>query len=70
MVAALSVGCAAVDRQQSAEPKEDKEYVTGSRIPVRDHGSGSEVQGVNSKQGIDNMMRGTGATSAPPRGGN
>ena len=34
------VGCTSVEQQQSAEPRAEKTYNTGSRIPLRD-GSGS-----------------------------
>jgi hypothetical protein len=65
IAAVFVAGCAAMD-QKSAEPQPEKDYVTGSRLPARDRGSSSYVQGIENKQGIEEMIRGKGAAGPPP----
>jgi hypothetical protein len=67
IAAVFVAGCAAMD-QKSAEPQPEKDYVTGSRLPARDHGSSSAVKGIESKEGIDDMMR-QGNVAAPAKVG-
>jgi hypothetical protein len=51
---ALIAGCASTDKQ-AAVPDDDKEYVTGSRLPVK---SGTGNTGVVSdRNSIDSMMQ-------------
>lgn len=50
---AFVAGCASTEKQAAVQD-EDKEYVTGSRIPVRG-GTGNAT--VMSRQAIDDMMR-------------
>ncbi len=63
---AFVVGCASV-ATQPAEPQQDKDYVTGSRLPSRDRDSSASVKSIENKQGIDDMM-GRGSTHLPPKG--
>jgi len=58
--------CASV-ATQPAEPQQDKDYVTGSRLPSRDRDSSASVKSIENKQGIDDMM-GRGSTHLPPKG--
>ena len=51
---AFIAGCASADKQAAVQD-EDKEYVTGSRIPVR-AGTGRATS-TSDRQTIDNMMR-------------
>ena len=51
---ALIVGCASADNKQAAVDDDDKEFVTGSRIPVK-QGAGN-VSKTTNRQDIDNMM--------------
>jgi hypothetical protein len=51
----LLAGCATPDRQAAAQDDE-KEYVTGSRIPVKS-GTGRDVKNTSSKEGINDMLR-------------
>jgi hypothetical protein len=53
-VAGAAFGCASADKQATVQD-EDKEYVTGSRIPVR-AGTGNATA-TSSRQAIDDMMR-------------
>ena len=58
--AVLVAGCAATDKKQTAADDDDKTYVTGSRIPVKDR---STVNATTDRNAIDSMMR-KGATSS------
>ena len=59
---ALVAGCASTSTgKQAAADDQEREYVTGSRIPVRGAPT-SDVKAVTSKEGIQDMVR--------PRGGN
>ncbi len=52
--AVLVAGCASTDKKQTAADDDDKTYVTGSRIPVKDR---STVSTTTDKKAIDDMMR-------------
>ncbi len=43
--------------QQASQSQEDKGYVTGSRIPVRNGGTTADVKGVSGKDAMDAMRR-------------
>ena len=74
VAAAAVAACSTVEPQPSASTQpsasnqDDKAYVTGSRIPVKGGGTGSEVQAVGNRQGIDAMMRSSGSSSPPNPG--
>ena len=68
IAAVLAAGCAPMMDQKSAEPSSDKDYVTGSRLPSRDRSSSSYVTGVENRQDIDEVTRGSN-TVAPAKGG-
>ena len=60
---AFVAGCASTDKQaasadgRAAVADEEKTYVTGSRIPVRDGRAHRDVKAVTDKQEINNMLR-------------
>jgi hypothetical protein len=57
-VAAIFVaGCASTE-PNSAEPRSEKRYVTGSRIPAPEGTSSADVKSIESKEGVDEAMRG------------
>ena len=57
-IAALFVaGCASPD-PNSAEPRSEKRYVTGSRIPAPEGNSSADVKSTESKEAIDDALRG------------
>jgi hypothetical protein len=58
-LAALS-GCATPPTPPAAEQPDDKAYVTGSRIPVRDNSTSADVKGISDKRSIDDMVRPSG----------
>ena len=67
VVAATAVfGCATTTPPQAAESPDDKSYVTGSRLPVRDNSTTANVKGVTDKRSIDSMM--TPGGYVPPKG--
>lgn len=53
-VAAL-VGCATTPTPQAADSPDDKAYVTGSRLPVRDGSTSANVKGITDKHSIDEI---------------
>ena len=59
IAAALVSACASVDQQTaSSQPKQDKTYATGSRIPVRDRSAGSsDVRSVDSQNATEMMNK-------------
>ena len=69
-IAAVSVAsCASVEQQQSAEPREEKVYNTGSRIPIR-YGDGSaSVQSVTSTKETQEEISAGSRVVVPGRGG-
>ena len=62
-------GCATTPTSENAasEP-DDKAYVTGSRLPVRDNSTSASVKGVANKNAIDDMMNRASQTYIPPKG--
>ena len=66
-LAAISVaGCASVEQQQSAEPKAEKTYSTGSRLPVRDGSGSTRVTAVENKVDIQDIGSRTGIAPGGP----
>ena len=57
---ALLAGCAAngnkTDDNNTAAASDDKDYVTGSRLPVKNHDK-SGARGTSDRNTIDDMMR-------------
>ena len=51
--------------QQAAESQEDKGYVTGSRIPVRNGATTADVKGISGKDAMDAARRNTTAPAPP-----
>ncbi len=63
-------GCATAPSQTAAaESADDKAYVTGSRLPVRDNSSTANVKGIANKNAIDDMMNRGSSVYIPPKGG-
>jgi len=58
------VACSTTPTQQTAEPREDKVYRTGSNIPVKDKDSSAYVQSVD-QQAAKDMLNRAGATATP-----
>jgi hypothetical protein len=65
---ALLAGCAQTQTSKDEEPKEQKEYITGSNLPKRDRGMGSGVVTVKPEDFEKGRNNATGA-SAPRTGG-
>ena len=59
LAATLIAGCASTNNSKSATDEDDKTYVTGSRIPVKDAVHGS-VSSTTDRAAIQDMVR-------PPR---
>ena len=57
------------DISRLPQPPDDKAYVTGSRLPVRDNSSSASVKGIANKDAIDDMMNRASQTYIPPKGG-
>jgi hypothetical protein len=62
-------GCATTPAPQEAESPDDKAYVTGSRLPVRDNSTSANVKGITNKNAIDDMMNRGSSVYIPPKGG-
>lgn len=62
-------GCATAPTAPTGESPDDKAYVTGSRLPVRDGSTAANVKGVTSKEGIDDMLNRGSTIYIPPKGG-
>lgn len=60
-------GCASVDTQ-TADSRDGGIVVTGSRIPVRDGNTSSDVKTTKNKEAIDDMMQ-RGRIHIPAKGG-
>ncbi len=71
IAATVVAGCATTPSPQTAanDSPDDKAYVTGSRLPVRDNSTTSNVKGISDKHGIDTMMA-PGAYIPPKAGAN
>jgi len=67
IAAIFVVGCASPD-PNSAEPRSEKRYLTGSRIPAPNGGTSANVTSVEGKEGIDDTLRGRDVV-LPPKGG-
>jgi hypothetical protein len=67
-IAAVSaVGCASVEQQQSAGPREEKVYNTGSRIPLG--GGSSPVRSVTPTKETQEDIRAGSQVVVPGKGG-
>ena len=64
---AIVAGCESVDTQ-TADSRDGGIVVTGSRIPVRDGNTSSDVKTIKNKDAIGEMMR-PGAGIPPKAGG-
>lgn len=62
-------GCATAPTPPTGDSQDDKAYVTGSRLPVRDGSTTANVKGVTSKEGIDDMLNRGSSIYIPPKGG-
>ena len=66
---AALAGCATTPTSPAEEQPDDKAYVTGSRLPVRDNSTSASVKGVANKNAIDDMMNRGSSVYIPPKGG-
>jgi hypothetical protein len=66
---ASAVGCAGVEQQQSAEPRAEKTYNTGSRIPVRDGSGSGSVRSVEATKETTDDIAAKSRVVVPGRGG-
>jgi hypothetical protein len=60
-------GCATAPTPPAGEAQDDKAYVTGSRLPVRDGSTSANVKGVSSADAAEEIRRGN--VYVPPKGG-
>jgi hypothetical protein len=69
-IAATVVASCATPPSQMAENEspDDKAYVTGSRLPVRDNSTSANVKGISGKDAMDELRRNSTA-GAPPMPG-
>jgi hypothetical protein len=67
IAAIFTAGCASTDANR-AEPRAEKRHVTGSRIPAPEGTSSAAVQSTESKEGIDDTLRGRNVV-VPGKGG-
>jgi hypothetical protein len=61
-------GCATAPTPPTGD-QDDKAYVTGSRLPVRDGSTTANVKGVTGKEDIDDMLNRATSDYVPPKGG-
>jgi hypothetical protein len=61
--AMLAAGCSTNNTKSSATDDDDKTYVTGSRLPVKD---GSTSKSMSNKQDIDDMTKSINAYKPQP----
>ena len=67
-IAAMFVaGCASPD-PNSAEPRSEKRYVTGSRIPAPEGNTSASVKSTETREGIDDVLQGRNVV-VPGKGG-
>jgi len=59
-------GCATAPAPPTADSQDDKAYVTGSRLPVRDGSTTANVKGITNRSAIDDMV--TPGGYVPPKG--
>jgi hypothetical protein len=71
IAATVVAGCATTPSPQTAanDSPDDKAYVTGSRLPVRDNSTTANVKGMTNKTAIDDMMNRSSSVYIPPKGG-
>jgi len=70
IAATVVAGCATTPTPQTAANEaDDKAYVTGSRLPVRDNSTTANVKGVTNKNAIDDMLGRGSSVYIPPKGG-
>ncbi|HEX3632049.1 MAG TPA: hypothetical protein VHZ01_06035 [Casimicrobiaceae bacterium] len=70
IAATVVAGCATTPPQTvAADSPDDKSYVTGSRLPVRDNSTTANVKGVTNKNAIDDMLGRGSSIYIPPKGG-
>jgi hypothetical protein len=71
IAATVVAACATGPTQQTAatQSPDDKAYVTGSRLPVRDNSTAADVKGITNKNSIDDMMNRASSVYMPPKGG-
>ncbi len=67
IAAIFAVGCASTE-PNSAEPRSEKRYVTGSRIPAPDGNTSANVKSIETKEGVDEALRGRNVV-VPGKGG-
>lgn len=61
------VAACATPNPQAPQAQDDKAYVTGSRLPVRNGGTTADVKGVSGRDAMDEMRRNTvSGTPVPP----
>lgn len=65
--AGVLMGCTSMETQ-AGEPRGDKAYLTGSRIPVRDGGTSNSVRSVNNRDAADAIDERS-RIYIPPKGG-
>lgn len=68
IAAASAVSCTSVE-QQSAEPRAEKTYNTGSRIPVRDGSGSASVTSVEATKETAEDISARGRIVVPGKGG-
>ena len=69
IAATVVAGCATTPQTAATESPDDKSYVTGSRLPVRDNSTTANVKGMTNKTAIDDMMNRSSSVYIPPKGG-
>jgi hypothetical protein len=67
-IAAIFVAGCASTKPNSAEPRSEKRYLTGSRIPAPEGTGSADVKSIESKEGVDDALRGRNIVG-PPKGG-
>ena len=66
IAAAALAGCATPAPSTAQSAPDDREFRTGSRIPVRDGSGPSTASSTSDKQAIDDMMRRRSVTTSSP----
>ena len=66
LAAIFVAGCASTD-PNSAEPRSEKRYVTGSRIPASEGTGSADIKSIEGKEGVDEALRGRNI-SGPAKG--
>ena len=70
VAASVAAACATPNppNQQAPQSQDDKGYITGSRMPVRNGSTAADVKGMSGKDAMDEMRRNSTA-GAPPMPG-